>query len=90
MSEIRNKIITISGEPASGKSTVLKVLEEKYKSKGLNVHIISIGEIFREVVTKEYLRMYPDRKDAKLADILTDESFAKRRNEIDTMVDEEV
>ena len=34
MSEIRNKIITISGEPASGKSTVVAALKEKYEKLG--------------------------------------------------------
>ena len=38
MNEIKNKIITISGEPASGKSTVKKALVKKYTELGYNVH----------------------------------------------------
>ena len=90
MKEIRNKIITISGEPASGKSTVVKVLTKKYQNQGYKVHIMSTGEIFREIVKKEYLRMYPDRTDANLADIQADENFAKKRNEIDALIDGEM
>ena len=75
MNKIKNKIITISGEPASGKSTVVKVIEEKYKKCGYKVHIISVGEVFRETIKKEYLKMYPDKKDANLADIQSDVAF---------------
>lgn len=87
MSEIRNKIITISGEPVSGKSTVVKKLEEEYKKMGYRVHIVTTGHIFRERAKKEYLKMYPDRKDANLADIQADETFASKRAEIDATID---
>lgn len=87
MSEIKNKIITISGEPVSGKSTVVKSLIKKYEEEGFNVHVISTGNLFREVIKEEYLKMYPDRIDANLADIQADESFAKKRAEIDGLID---
>lgn len=87
VSEIRNKIITISGEPASGKSTLVKKMEEKYKKMGYTVHIVTTGHIFRDRVKKEYLKMYPDRKDANLADIQEDEAFAEKRAEIDSTID---
>lgn len=54
MNEIKNKIITISGEPASGKSTVKKALVKKYKELGYNVHEVSTGDMFREVSIREY------------------------------------
>ena len=41
-------------------------------------------------VRKEYLKMYPDKTDANLADIQTDPSFIARRDMIDKMVDGEV
>lgn len=88
--KIRNKIITISGEPASGKSTVVKHLKSEYEKMGFNVHIISVGHTFRELARKEYLKMYPDKTDANLADIQTDPSFIARRDMIDKMVDGEV
>lgn len=52
MENIRNKIITISGEPASGKSTVVKEIKSKYEKQGFNVYIISVGDVFRETVKK--------------------------------------
>lgn len=87
---IRNKIITISGEPASGKSTVVKAIKQKYEEMGFNVHIISVGNLFRKIVPQEYLKMYPDRKDANLADIMKDESFSEKLKEIDIKVDQEI
>ena len=90
MNEIRNKIITISGEPVSGKSTVVKTIKKQYEQKGFEVHIISVGQVFREAIKEEYVKMYPDRKDANLADIQADESFAEIRNRIDKMIDKEI
>lgn len=90
MDDIRNKIITISGEPASGKSTVVQKLKEKYEKMGYKVHIVITGHIFRDRVKKEYLKMYPDRTDANLADIQEDETFAEKIKEIDTAIDEMV
>lgn len=90
MGEIRNKIITISGEPASGKSTVMKQLKEKYEKMGYRVHIVITGRIFRDRVTEEYLKMYPDRTNSNLADIQEDETFAEKIKEIDTAIDEMV
>ena len=72
MNEIRNKIITISGKPASGKSTVVKALKEKSENMEYTVHIISTGLVFRKIIKKEYLKMYPDRTDANLADIMVE------------------
>lgn len=90
MGEIKNKIITISGEPASGKSTVMKQLKEKYEKMGYRVHIVIAGHIFRDRVKKEYLKMYPDRTNANLADIQEDETFAEKIKEIDIAIDEMV
>lgn len=90
MNQIKNKIITISGEPVSGKSTVVKHLKSEYEKMGFNVHIISVGHTFRDLAKKEYLKMYPNRTDANLADIQTDPSFIAKRDMIDKMVDSEV
>ena len=46
--KIRNEIITISGEPVSGKGTVLKELEKKLKERGVTTHVISTGDTFRD------------------------------------------
>ena len=53
MENIRNKIITISGEPASGKSTVVKEIKSKYEKQGFNVYIISVGDVFRLTKKKD-------------------------------------
>ncbi|MBQ2835384.1 MAG: cytidylate kinase family protein [Clostridia bacterium] len=90
MNEIKNKIITVSGEPVSGKSTVVKRLKEKYEAMGYTVHVILTGHFFRDIIMEEYFKMYPDRKDANLADVQADETFAHKRNEIDKLVDEEM
>lgn len=90
MSKIKNNIITISGEPASGKSSVVKVLIKEYQSKGYRVHVISTGEIFRKKVKEEYLKIHPYKKNVNLADIQGDETFAEKLKEIDLNLDGEI
>ena len=90
MDKIRNRIITISGEPASGKSTVVKEIKRKYEEQGFCVHIISVGDVFREMIKKEYLKKYPDRTNSSLADIQNDEEFMSKIHSIDSLVDGEV
>lgn len=49
------RIISISGNPVSGKSTVVKKMIEKLKEKGFsdeNIHLISTGKMFRENFNK--------------------------------------
>ena len=87
MNEIKNKIITISGEPASGKSTVIKVLVEEYEKLGYNVHVISTGDMFREVSIREYKNFHPEIENPNLADVQNDEEFATVRGQIDQMID---
>lgn len=87
MKEIKNKIITISGEPVSGKSTVVREIKELYEEKGYNVHIISVGNVFREMVKKEYIKKYPDRTNVSLADIQSDKEFMKQIHSIDGIID---
>lgn len=50
--KIKNKIITISGEPVTGKGTTVKALQEKLVQKGYkedNIHIIITGHEFRKL-----------------------------------------
>lgn len=50
MSDIKNKIIALSGQPVAGKGTTTKALVEKLKEKGYkdeNIHVISTGDEFR-------------------------------------------
>lgn len=49
--KFKNKIITISGEPVTGKGTNVKALKEKLLKKGYkeeNIHIITAGHEFRD------------------------------------------
>lgn len=51
----KTRIISISGNPVSGKSTVIKQILEKLKSKGFsdeNIHWVSTGNLFREYFNK--------------------------------------
>ena len=89
MENIRNKIITISGEPASGKSTVVKEIKSKYEKQWFNVYIISVGDVFRETVKKEYLKRYPDRINVSLADIQNDKEFMAKLQSIDGLIDDD-
>ncbi len=50
MSDIRNKIIALSGQPVTGKGTTTKALIEKLENQGYesdSIHIISTGNEFR-------------------------------------------
>lgn len=60
-----NKIITISGEPASGKSTVIKDLKRKYEEQGIKVTVLSVGNMFREIAQKEGLSIEEFNKQLK-------------------------
>ena len=49
------RIISISGNPVSGKSTVVKKMIEKLKERGFsdeNIHLVSTGTMFRECFNK--------------------------------------
>lgn len=53
MNSNKNSIITISGEPRSGKSTTISALKEYYSSKGKNVVHVSIGDLVRKLAQEE-------------------------------------
>lgn len=90
MSETRNKIITISGEPASGKSTVVEALKKQYEEIGFEVEIRSVGDLFRKRIVKEYEKRYPNKKGTSLAEIQADPEFLPIiRKELDTWIDNE-
>lgn len=88
MGDIRNKILTISGDPRSGKSTIVKCLVQILENMGYEVRIYESGIKFRDISQRRYSKMYPDRIDAKQADIQSDEEFAKERDKIDKEVDD--
>lgn len=48
-----NNIITLSGNPGSGKSTLRNALKKMYEDKGKNVIIYSVGDIFRQLAEEK-------------------------------------
>ena len=75
---IKNCILTISGEPASGKSTVIKELIKIYKEQGYNVHLYSVGDFFREMAQERQLS------------IAEFNEYVKKREDIDRLIDNKV
>ena len=64
--------------------------KSKYEKQGFNVYIISVGDVFRETVKKEYLKRYPDRINVSLADIQNDKEFMAKLQSIDGLIDDEI
>ena len=61
----KNKIITISGQPVTGKGTTVKRIIDKLKEQGYseeNIHIITAGNEFREYFESiyEFIKKYTD------------------------------
>lgn len=78
MSNLINRIITISGEPASGKSTVINKLKEEYEKKGFKVHITAIGSEFRKIAQERGLSIKEFNE------------YMKKRSGIDEYIDSKV
>lgn len=95
MNEIKNKIITISGDPASGKSTAVKGLKSQYEKMGYKVEIKSVGKDYRPIVMNGYMRFleeHPEKKkiikNPTLAQAQNDPEYSKIiRRDFDTIVD---
>lgn len=78
MSEFRNRVITISGNPSSGKGTVIKQLRADYESKGYNVHIFSVGHEFRKLAAEKGLSIEEFNE------------YMAKRGSVDQMIDSTV
>ena len=94
MSNFQNIIITISGEPASGKSSIIREMKKQYESMGYEVEIYSVGEEFRKLVMEEYAKYLnehpeiPRKENPSLADAQSDKGFLPIiRNKLDTIQD---
>ena len=88
-SVIKNRIIAISGEPVSGKGTVVNMLNEYLKKEGFseeNIHIISTGTQFRELFkmilsfaenfeNEEYIKKLSE--DKRMKNLLKNPDFRK-------------
>lgn len=75
---LKPKIITLSGEPGAGKTTVLKKLKELYEEKGVLVETHLVGQTFRQLADKLGVSVSELNKQAAL------------RPEIDRMLDDEL
>lgn len=90
MESYKNRIITISGDPASGKGSVSKELKKLYEAEGLTVHIISVGEVFRKTVIREYKKRFPEIENPSIEEINSNPDFAEQLRYIDQHMDEEI
>ena len=81
MDEIRNNIITISGEPSSGKSTVIRTLQEKYTKMGYTVHIEPVGHYWREAAVETYKKLKPEMENVTIDEIHVDPDFETFRKQ---------
>ncbi len=90
MEKIKNRIITISGDPASGKGEVTKKLQELYLAEGCKVHIISVGDIQKKVIANKYREMFPEAVDVPIGEMSSDPDFADKLKEIDIEIDCEI
>lgn len=90
MSEIKNKIITISGEPVSGKSTVIGSIKSKYEEMGYTVHIEPIGQHWRDAAIEVYKKLKPEIQSPTMDEIHADPDFESFRKEIDLALDAKV
>lgn len=75
---MKNRIITISGEPASGKSTVISKLKKDYEEKGYKVHISTIGHEFRKIAQEKGLSIQQFNE------------YMEKRSGIDEYIDSQV
>lgn len=81
--KIKNKIIALSGQPVTGKGTVVKSLIEKFKSQGYqegNIHVISTGNEFRNYFSaiSNFIKNYDNLTEIEE---LSDNPYLKRFSE---------
>lgn len=74
----KSLIITLSGEPGAGKTTVVNELKRLYVDKGFQVQTHSVGQIFRRIADNLGISISELNKQAAI------------RPEIDKMVDNEL
>lgn len=76
--KFKNDIIAISGEPVSGKGTIVKLLKQELLNDGYmenNIHIVSTGHKFRDYFEKIIDFIKNRDNDEKLKEILEDEQL---------------
>lgn len=90
MEKCNNRIITLSGDPGSGKGSVAKQLKELYQEQGIKVRIFSMGDLFREIAVQEYKKRFPEVQVPSLEEIQSNPDFAKELREIDENMDNKI
>lgn len=90
MENFKNRIITISGDPASGKGSVTKELVNLYTAAGFKVTKKSVGDIFREVAVEEYKKKFPKIENPSLEEIQSNPDFAAELEAIDLSLDSRI
>ena len=84
--EEESHVLEVKGNYISNNQITINI----YEKQGFNVYIISVGDVFRETVKKEYLKRYPDRINVSLADIQNDKEFMAKLQSIDGLIDDEI
>lgn len=87
--KFNGKIITISGEPVSGKGTVVSKLEKLYTELGYKVSVINTGALFRKAAVLEYKKVHPEIEHPLISVIEHDPDFADKLEELDRKFDTE-
>lgn len=90
METFKNRIITISGDPASGKGSVAKELEKLYTAAGFKVTKKSVGDIFREVAIEEYKKKFPEIENPSIEEIQSNPDFTAELKTIDLSLDSRI
>ena len=78
--ERKVKIISISGMPVSGKSTTIKGIKETFEKKGYdneNIHIVSVGNRFRDYFNKIVTFIRDMEKKDALQEFVEDEDIKR-------------
>lgn len=80
---VANKIITISGQPVTGKGTNVRALKDKLKEKGYldkNIHVISTGDEFRSYFNSifEFIKDLDDIENIGEIEDISDNQYLKR------------
>lgn len=90
MKKCNTKIITLSGDPGSGKGSVSKKLNKNYEAQGFKSYIVSVGDLCRKIVVREYKKKFPEAENPSLDEIYGDPAFAKDIKRIDENMDNEI
>ena len=90
MKKCNNIIITLSEDLGNGEGSVSRKLNENYEAQGLKSHIVSLGDLIRKIVVREYKKKFPDVQEPSLEEIYSNPAFAEEIKKIDENMDNEI